>query len=91
MISHKFFVNTTTWVCMKMIAVTMAVLLWSSSALCQSPEVMSDRFTSVVAKVRPSIVAVGSYYFKDTPTVQYFGTGFAIDDGLTIVTNAHVD
>jgi len=92
MISNRGFVINTIWACrkMKIIAAIVAVLLGSSSALCQSPGVIPDRFISVVAKVRPSIAAVGSYYFKDTPTVRYFGTGFAIDDGLTIVTNAHV-
>lgn len=92
MISNRKFVNHTAWVCrnMKIIVALVAVLLWSPSALCQSSEVVSDSFTSVVSKVRPSIAAVGSYYFKNTPTVQYFGTGFAIDDGLTIITNAHV-
>ncbi len=55
-----------------------------------SPVVVADPFPSVVAAVRPSIVAIGSYYFKDTPTVQYVGTGFVVDDGLTVVTNAHV-
>jgi len=50
----------------------------------------SDPLSETVAKIRPSIVAVGSYYFKDLPTVQYVGTGFVIDDGSTVVTNAHV-
>ena len=47
-------------------------------------------FEQVIAYVRPSIVAVGSYYFKDTPTVRYVGTGFVVGDGNTVVTNAHV-
>jgi serine protease Do len=36
------------------------------------------------------VVAVGSYRATDTPSVRYFGTGFAVADGRIIVTNAHV-
>ncbi len=43
-----------------------------------------------VRKLRPSVVAVGSYLFNDTPTVRYFGTGFVVYDGNTVATNAHV-
>jgi serine protease Do len=44
---------------------------------------------SQIEKVKPSIVAVGTYFFKDTPTVQFRGTGFAVGNGTLIVTNAH--
>ena len=49
-----------------------------------------DPFVEIVANIRPSVVAVGSYYRKDKPTAQYFGTGFVIHDGNLVVTNAHV-
>lgn len=52
--------------------------------------VQVDPFPAVVQAVRPSVVGVGTYHFKDKPTVQYFGTGFVIGDGNTAVTNAHV-
>lgn len=55
-----------------------------------SPGALPDPFVHAVANIRPSVVGVGSYYFKDTPTVQYSGTGFVVGDGLTIVTNQHV-
>ena len=43
-----------------------------------------------VAKVKSSVVAVG--YFKETnsPRFSFRGTGFAVLDGNTLVTNAHV-
>lgn len=44
----------------------------------------------VIREIRPSVVAVGSYLFNDTPTVRYFGTGFVCYDGNTVATNAHV-
>jgi S1-C subfamily serine protease len=74
----------------KVMAAIAVVWFGGLAAQAQSSDLLSDRFTSLVAQIRPSIAAVGSYYFKDTPTVQYFGTGFVIDDGLAVVTNAHV-
>ena len=50
----------------------------------------ADPFVQATREIRPSVVAVGSYLRTDTPTVKYFGTGFVVDDGLTVVTNAHV-
>jgi S1-C subfamily serine protease len=49
-----------------------------------------DPFVTATKEIRPSVVAVGSYLRTDTPTVKYFGTGFVVADGLTVVTNAHV-
>ena len=50
----------------------------------------ADPFVATVARIRPSVVAVGSYRINDTPTVQYSGTGFVIGDGRVVATNAHV-
>ncbi|HEY9381400.1 MAG TPA: serine protease [Burkholderiales bacterium] len=44
----------------------------------------------VIARIKPSIVAVGTYQASRTPPFQFRGTGFAVADGRTIVTNAHV-
>jgi S1-C subfamily serine protease len=43
-----------------------------------------------IARVRPSIVGVGSLERTRQPPFQFRGTGFVIADGLTVVTNAHV-
>ncbi|MFC1824825.1 S1C family serine protease [Thermodesulfobacteriota bacterium] len=40
-------------------------------------------------KIRPSVVAIGTYSFRDKPKAQFLGTGFAVSDGTLIVTNAH--
>lgn len=44
----------------------------------------------IIESVRGSIVAVGTYERARTPAFQFLGTGFAVDDGTLIVTNAHV-
>jgi S1-C subfamily serine protease len=43
-----------------------------------------------VTVVKPSIVGVGTYMKTRSPAVTFSGTGFAVDDGLSIITNAHV-
>lgn len=45
---------------------------------------------STVEKIKPSIVAVGTYMAKRNPRAVMLGTGFVIGDGKTVVTNEHV-
>ncbi|NOX35338.1 MAG: serine protease [Deltaproteobacteria bacterium] len=49
-----------------------------------------DRFASLIETIKPSIVAVGTYYFNDIPKASYLGTGFIIKGGKKLVTNFHV-
>lgn len=49
-----------------------------------------EPFVETVKALRPSVVAVGTYRRDDTPTIRYFGTGFVVEDGKMVVTNAHV-
>ncbi|MBL8484883.1 MAG: trypsin-like peptidase domain-containing protein [Rhodocyclaceae bacterium] len=43
-----------------------------------------------VARIKPSIVAIGSYQRMRAPQFEFSGTGFAVGDGSLVVTNAHV-
>jgi S1-C subfamily serine protease len=43
-----------------------------------------------IERVKAAIVAVGTLQRARSPAFQYRGTGFAVADGLTVVTNAHV-
>ncbi|HSV18645.1 MAG TPA: serine protease [Casimicrobiaceae bacterium] len=45
---------------------------------------------ATIARVKNSIVAIGTYERTRTPPFQFLGTGFAVGDGTLIVTNAHV-
>jgi serine protease Do len=45
---------------------------------------------NTIAKVKRSVVAVGTYEATRTPAFQFRGTGFAVGDGSLIATNAHV-
>lgn len=42
-----------------------------------------------LAKIKPGIVAVGTYMPKRNPRAVFMATGFAVGDGSLIVTNAH--
>ncbi len=43
-----------------------------------------------IDKVRPSIVAVGTYLPSGSPRQRFRGTGFVVADGHLVVTNHHV-
>lgn len=46
--------------------------------------------SDTIDRVRPSIVAVGTYQKTRSPAFAFRGTGFAIGDGSVVATNAHV-
>ncbi len=43
-----------------------------------------------IERVKGSVVAVGTFERTRSPQFQFLGTGFAVEDGSLIVTNAHV-
>jgi serine protease Do len=56
----------------------------------QAAELEDQHFAQIISKTKRSVVAIGTYYFKDIPKNQYLGTGFVISNGRRIVTNYHV-
>ena len=50
---------------------------------------LADR-QATIAKVRGSVVAVGTFDRTRSPQFQFLGTGFVVGDGTLVVTNAHV-
>jgi len=46
-------------------------------------------YSAVIAKVKPSVVALGNYQPLRQPAVRFVGTGFVVADGRHIITNAH--
>lgn len=42
------------------------------------------------ARIKPSVVGIGTFQKTRSPSTMFSGTGFAVADGLHIVTNAHV-
>jgi len=50
---------------------------------------LADR-QATIAKVRASVVAVGTFDRTRSPQFQFLGTGFIVADGTLVVTNSHV-
>lgn len=46
--------------------------------------------TATVARVKPSVVGVGTYQATRSPAIVFVGTGFVTGDGRSVITNAHV-
>ncbi len=44
----------------------------------------------VIARIKPSIVAVGTFHPTRSPRAVYLGTGFVVADGRHVITNSHV-
>jgi S1-C subfamily serine protease len=57
--------------------------------LCAAPMAHADT-QDTIARVKRSVVAVGTFERGRTPAFQFRGTGFAVGNGTTIATNAHV-
>lgn len=64
-------------------AVTAALL---SAAL----QPAAAQLVELVQKVKPSVVVVGSWRATDNPRLGFRGTGFVVEDGRRVLTNAHV-
>lgn len=43
-----------------------------------------------IERIKPAIVGVGTFQKLRSPALNFQGTGFVLDDGLHVVTNAHV-
>jgi serine protease Do len=57
---------------------------WSSRAQVQSALV------DAIARLKPSVLPVGTFNPTDNPRFTFRGTGFVVGDGLTVATNFHV-
>ncbi|MET0962228.1 MAG: serine protease [Noviherbaspirillum sp.] len=61
-----------------------------SIALCASLPANARNMVDVIKQVKPATVAVGTFQQTRSPAADFRGTGFAVGDGLSIITNAHV-
>lgn len=57
---------------------------------CHFGNASANELSQTIEIVRPSIVAVGTLLQTRAPPANFLGTGFAVGDGLHIITNAHV-
>lgn len=60
-----------------------------SSFMFPSP-LWSSELVEIIEHSKPSIVGVGTVQKTRSPQVNFLGTGFVLDDGLHVITSAHV-
>lgn len=68
-------------------------LVFTTMAICSvvlMPAAQGADFVHVVSTAKSSVVAIAAMDKIRTPPLSFVGTGFAVGDGLTIATNAHV-
>lgn len=46
-------------------------------------------FSSVIARIKPSVVGVGTHMRTRSPAIAFVATGFVVGDGLSVISNAH--
>ena len=69
---------------------TMLGALVLGAAAIPATAAKAEDLPRTVAKIKPSVVGVGTLLKTRQPAVVFVGTGFAVGDGLSIITNAHV-
>jgi serine protease Do len=68
-----------------------AFIIWYALLGAHENDATEDnRLSNLIETIKPSITAVGTYYFNDIPKASYLGTGFVIKGGKRLVTNFHV-
>lgn len=50
----------------------------------------AEQRIKTIAQVKSAVVAIASYHKTRVPAFEFIGSGFVIEDGLTVITNAHV-
>jgi serine protease Do len=68
------------------LALILAFVISSSAA---SPA-GAEELSKVIERLKPSVVAIATYSKTRAPAISFIGTGFAVSDGRTVITNAHV-
>ncbi len=66
------------------------VLTIVSINLCILSSVGNAELEETIAKIKPSIVGIGTYQKMNSPPITFKGTGFVVADGSHVITNAHV-
>jgi S1-C subfamily serine protease len=66
------------------------VLAFAAGLACCSGAARAETLPELVARAKRSVVIVGSYGLMDNPRFGFRAAGFAVVDGLHVLTNAHV-
>ncbi len=72
------------------LAVALLVMLPALALLSLPRAGIAGDLRETVQRIKPSVVAIGSYQSTRRPPANLRGTGFVVVDGLHVITNAHV-
>jgi S1-C subfamily serine protease len=75
---------------MRFVPVSLLHALALLAACCAAAAPQAAELARTIATVKGSVVGVGSYLKTRSPATSFNGTGFIVDDGLSVITNAHV-
>jgi serine protease Do len=70
--------------------VAVSALFWLAQCLPGAAAVAADPLPDTVARIKPSIVGIGTFQKTRSPATVFNATGFVVADGRHVVTNAHV-
>ena len=71
-------------------AAGVAALALAAALLAGARPAGAQQIPATIERVKASVVGVGTFQQTRTPPFRFLGTGFAVGNGSTIVTNAHV-
>lgn len=72
-------------------AIGACLLLWNGAGAAEATRLVgAESLPDTVARVKASIVGVGTYQRTGRPPARLLGTGFVVADGRHVFTNAHV-
>lgn len=66
-----------------------SVILFFFGCFFMAP-IWASELIQTIENVKPSIVGIGTFLQLRSPAASFVGTGFVVDDGLSVITNAHV-
>jgi S1-C subfamily serine protease len=68
------------------------IFAWAVAVCCVDlcSQVQGAEITRTIETVKQSVVGVGTFKKTRSPAVSFVGTGFAVEDGLSVITNMHV-
>lgn len=67
----------------------LAVTLFAFSGVAASTSALGG-VTETIERVKPAVVAIGTFQKTRSPAFQFLGTAFVVGDGTLVATNAHV-
>ena len=71
------------------VVTVVALLAWGALAAQAPVPCHAADLAQTIARIKPSVVGVGTFIKTRSPSFQLGGTGFIVADGLHVITNAH--